>query len=361
MPGCGNKEPNCSKNNCDVVLQCCGKSATSNLLQQVAASCSGAIVTSLFMTPLDVVKIRLQQQTRPFPKGECFFYHNGLMDVVCTACEVKKPCEWYQRPGNFQGTADAFVKIAKHEGIGSLWSGLAPTMVMALPATVFYFTTYDNLSQYLKKKMCCRRTLQPEKWTPPDWSAAAFAGTMARTIAVTVVSPIEMVRTKMQSQQLTYKELGTLIKTSLATKGISSFYLGWSPTMLRDIPFSGIYWAGYDYLRTSMLKYRPQSAEDAPFLICFLSGAISACVASLFTHPFDVIKTNSQVRIGGAKEEMNKSLLTVAREMYKTRGISSFAAGLAPRLVKVSPACAIMISFYEYFKHVFQQNSQKST
>lgn len=52
--------------------------------------------------------------------------------------------------------------------------------------------------------MCCRRAFSPEKWTPPDWSAAAVAGIVARTIAVTVVSPIEMIRTKMQSKRLTY-------------------------------------------------------------------------------------------------------------------------------------------------------------
>lgn len=36
------------------------------------------------MTPLDVVKIRLQAQTKGFVKGECFLYCNGLMDHVCT-------------------------------------------------------------------------------------------------------------------------------------------------------------------------------------------------------------------------------------------------------------------------------------
>lgn len=36
------------------------------------------------VTPLDVVKIRLQAQTKGFVKGECFLYCNGLMDHVCT-------------------------------------------------------------------------------------------------------------------------------------------------------------------------------------------------------------------------------------------------------------------------------------
>uniref|UniRef100_A0A8R1DYM8 Mitochondrial carrier protein n=1 Tax=Caenorhabditis japonica TaxID=281687 RepID=A0A8R1DYM8_CAEJA len=349
--------PNCSKTVCEKQVECCKKQLTTGVIQQISASSSGAIVTSLFMTPLDVVKIRLQQQHRPFPKGECFYYHNGLMEVVCEACEVRKPCEWYQRPGNFKGTADAFVKIARHEGIRSLWSGLAPTMVMALPATVFYFTIYDNLSASLKKKMCCRRAFAPDKWTPPDWTAAAVAGIAARSIAVTVVSPIEMVRTKMQSQKLTYHEVGHLIRSSFATKGISSFYLGWTPTMLRDIPFSGIYWAGYDWFKTTLQKHYGKPGQDhQPFAISFVSGAFAGVVASFFTHPFDVIKTNCQIRIGGTAADMNKSIAVVIKEMYQARGIFVFTAGLIPRLVKVSPSCAIMISFYEYFKFLFQKH-----
>ncbi|CAI5445808.1 unnamed protein product [Caenorhabditis angaria] len=338
-----------------VGVVCCEKKTPVNIAQQIISSMSGAVVTSLLMTPLDVVKIRMQQHVRPFPKGECFYYHNGLMEHVCTACEIQKPCEWYQRPGNFHGSADAFYKIAKYEGIKSLWSGLSPTLVMALPATVFYFTIFDNLSEYLKKKFCCRRVFQTEKYTPPDWVAAALAGTTARSISVSVVSPIELIRTKMQSQKLTHKEVGELIKKSLKTKGISSFYLGWWPTLFRDIPFSGIYWAGYDFMKTRLVKN--QKPGETPFVSSFISGATAGCVASIFTHPFDVIKTNSQIRLGESVENMNQSLKIVARDMYLKNGLSAFTAGLTPRLLKVAPSCAIMISFYEYFKYLFQKNN----
>ena len=40
------------------------------------------MVVSLFMTPLDVVKIRLQAQERLHAK-KCFLYSNGLMDHLC--------------------------------------------------------------------------------------------------------------------------------------------------------------------------------------------------------------------------------------------------------------------------------------
>lgn len=123
--------------------------------------------------------------------------------------------------------------------------------------------------------------------------------------------------------------------------------------MLRDIPFSGIYWAGYDWFKTTLMKNR--GANEQPFFVSFVSGAAAGVVASFFTHPFDVIKTNCQIRIGGSAADMNKSIVAVIREMYHSRGLSAFSAGLVPRLVKVSPSCAIMISFYEYFKFLFQR------
>lgn len=43
------------------------------------------------------------------------------------------------------GTTDALFGIARREGLGALWSGLPPTLVMAVPATVIYFSTYDTV------------------------------------------------------------------------------------------------------------------------------------------------------------------------------------------------------------------------
>uniref|UniRef100_A0A0G2JDU9 Mitochondrial glutathione transporter SLC25A39 n=2 Tax=Mus TaxID=862507 RepID=A0A0G2JDU9_MOUSE len=50
-------------------------------LQQMIASCTGAVLTSLMVTPLDVVKIRLQAQNNPFPK---------VMDSWITCVSVKR-------------------------------------------------------------------------------------------------------------------------------------------------------------------------------------------------------------------------------------------------------------------------------
>lgn len=45
--------------------------------------------------------------------------------------------------------------------------------------------------------------------------------------------------------------------------------------------------------------------------------------------------------------------------IYSVSGIKGIFAGLGPRLFKVTPACAIMISTFEYSKSFFYQYNIK--
>lgn len=69
------------------------------------------------VTPLDVVKIRLQAQHKPqaFTKGHCYLYCNGLMDHTCLCINgnsidlsMAAKRQWYKRPGHFDGTLVSF-------------------------------------------------------------------------------------------------------------------------------------------------------------------------------------------------------------------------------------------------------------
>ncbi|KAG8508438.1 Solute carrier family 25 member 40 [Galemys pyrenaicus] len=202
-------------------------------LQQMFASCTGAILTSLMVTPLDVVKIRLQAQNNPFPKvssllGKCFVYSNGLMDHLCVCEEGNKA--WYKKPGHFQGTLDAFLKIIRNEGIKSLWSGLPPTLVMAVPATVIYFTCYDQLTDLLRSKLGENENRIPivagivarsmywynyevlKKWLcvksglyEPTFMINFTSGALSGSFAAIVTLPFDVVKTQKQTQLWIYE------------------------------------------------------------------------------------------------------------------------------------------------------------
>ncbi|CAK6968847.1 probable mitochondrial glutathione transporter SLC25A39 isoform X1 [Scomber scombrus] len=333
-------------------------------VQQMLASGTGALLTSIFVTPLDVVKIRLQAQQTPFhqalasesapwggvirpSKWKCFLYCNGLMDHIYV-CQNNTSCtSWYKTPTHFSGTLDAFVKISRHEGLRSLWSGLPPTLVMAVPATVIYFTCYDQLQDFLRYGLGFQGSHIP-----------LVAGGLARLGAVTVISPLELVRTKMQSRRLSYRELAVCIRSSVAQDGLLSLWRGWGPTVLRDVPFSALYWFNYELVKAQLCEQARM--PQANFSISFTAGGISGAIAAILTLPFDVVKTRRQIQLGemdtlGEPLKRTTSTWHIMKEIRTEVGYRGLFAGFMPRVIKVAPACAVMISTYEFGKAFFQK------
>eukprot|EP00064_Thunnus_orientalis_P019104 superscaffoldBa00004635_g19215 len=314
-----------------------GAVAAISPVQQMLASGTGALLTSIFVTPLDVVKIRLQAQQTPFHQGKCFLYCNGLMDHIYV-CQNGTSCtSWYKTPTHFSGTLDAFVKITRHEGL----------RVMAVPATVIYFTCYDQLRDFLRCGLGFQGIHIP-----------LVAGGLARLGAVTVISPLELVRTKMQSRRLSYSELAVCIRSAVAQDGLLSLWRGWGPTVLRDVPFSALYWFNYELVKAQLCEQarRPQ----ANFSISFTAGAISGAIAAILTLPFDVVKTRRQIQLGemdtlGVPLKRTTSTWHIMKEIRTELGYRGLFAGFMPRVIKVAPACAVMISTYEFGKTFFQK------
>ncbi|XP_034119428.1 probable mitochondrial glutathione transporter SLC25A40 isoform X6 [Drosophila albomicans] len=342
-------------------------------MQQVVSACTGAMITACFMTPLDVIKTRLQAQQSAMLSNKCFLYCNGLMDHICpcgpntptpTAASAAAAASSSQNAfsklsapasstSHFTGTIDAFVKISRSEGVAALWSGLSPTLISALPSTIIYFVAYEQFKARFTDLHY--KYLAPMQSRDIPMLVPLLAGVSARILAVTFVSPIEMIRTKMQSQKMTHAEMFGSVRQVVQSQGVLGLWRGLPPTILRDVPFSGIYWTCYEYLKSRFNVVEPT------FGFSFVAGAISGSVAATVTTPFDVIKTHEQIEFGEkviftdnpAKSVPTKSVAERLSNIYRLNGMRGVFSGLGPRLFKVAPACAIMISTFEYSKSFF--------
>lgn len=332
------------------------------LAQHAMSSCVGAVLTSVIMSPLDVVKIRLQAQQKPFKVGSCFIYSNGLMDCLCVCSHCHGDANsknsvssrirpWYERPGHFNGTLDAFIKITRTEGVTALWSGLPPTLLMSIPSTVIYFTAYDRI----------KYGLGYDEHDPSTRHLPVAAGILARALAVVLFNPLELLRTKMQSSRLSYFQLKEAIKISIENNGLAFIMKGLGPSLLRDIPFSAIYWFGYEFTKSYQMRH--YHTTDVNLILTFASGAVCGSLAALLTLPFDVVKTHRQIELGEAQVAgTSKKLVstwTLLRELYGKRGFTALYAGVVPRMIKVAPACAIMITTYECAKSFFRSQNKE--
>lgn len=69
-------------------------------------------------------------------------------------------------------------------------------------------------------------------------------------------------------------EVGIACRKMIAREGITGLWKGLAPTLYRDVPFSGIYWASYESIKSFSNVVNPT------FHFSFVAGAASGCVSS---------------------------------------------------------------------------------
>ncbi|KAK4192801.1 putative solute carrier [Podospora australis] len=400
-------------------------------VQKMLSATTGSLVTGLLVTPLDVVRVRWQAQglsqplqplTTDFSKlslsnpnafrpanlgvtaccREVFFANNNSEICVVgprvqgAAPAIECAVEQTQQR-TFNSTLDGLRKIARNEGITTLWRGLSPTLVMAIPANIIYLTGYDWLRL---------NPISPiQRMNMRDETAPLVAGIVARTLAAAVVSPIELFRTRLQAAQggTSSEHLADTIrgvKEMVGANGYRSLWRGLTLTLWRDVPFSGMYWWGYETIRGKLTdarergrgrsldldldhsqnqrggskgraRRRSQSRENHAdvFTDSFVAGAASGAFASVATMPFDVGKTRTQVFRDTTTSSASSAAIKAAPEeqsmgrllwhIFRTEGMAGLFKGVIPRTLKVAPACAVMISSYEVGKRVFRGVNEK--
>jgi solute carrier family 25 protein 39/40 len=173
------------------------------------------------------------------------------------------------------------------------------------------------------------------------------SGVLARTFISTITSPFELVRTNLQStpssnKPLTLYSVLTSIRTLVRNHGIFSLWRGLGPTLWRDVPFSGIYWAGYESCKTAFAQN-----GFSGIWVSFISGSLSGTTAAFATSPFDVLKTRRQALVMSSSSARNASSSKLLFQIVRVEGVATLFAGILPRIAKIAPACGIMIACFE--------------
>jgi len=170
-----------------------------------------------------------------------------------------------------------------------------------------------------------------------------LAGTTARLLAATVTSPLEYIRTVVQSSSSMDNKIGLGLLRSMS---IRNMFTGLWPTILRDTPFSAVYWMCYEESKKRIRRMYPADKQPDLFLTSFSSGAAAGFLAASVTTPIDVVKT----RIQSSSDATQVKMWDTMKNIRSEEGLKGFFRGYIPRMARVAPACAIMISSYEIFK-----------
>eukprot|EP00818_Percolomonas_sp_WS_P001501 CAMPEP_0117437776 /NCGR_PEP_ID=MMETSP0759-20121206/1706_1 /TAXON_ID=63605 /ORGANISM="Percolomonas cosmopolitus, Strain WS" /LENGTH=310 /DNA_ID=CAMNT_0005229435 /DNA_START=111 /DNA_END=1040 /DNA_ORIENTATION=+ len=179
----------------------------------------------------------------------------------------------------------SFRKIVAQEGFSGLYKGMLSPLLGVGAINAIVFGVYGNSL----KIMQAMEGLDLEDDAPLHMVfTGGCLGGFANCI---IVSPVELVKTQLQVQEgkdkskRRYKSMRDCYRQIYRSGGMPALYRGIVPTMWREIPSYGIYFASFEVLRRMW--------GDSQLSI-FMAGGMGGVFAWVASYPFDVVKTRMQ-------------------------------------------------------------------
>lgn len=176
----------------------------------------------------------------------------------------------------YKNSIDCFSKVIRNEGFRGLYSGVLPQLVGVAPEKAIKLTVNDLV----------RGKLSDPKTGQIWWASEVLAGASAGACQVVFTNPLEIVKIRLQIQ-------GEVAKTQQVEKrsamwivrnlGLVGLYKGASACLLRDVPFSAIYFPTYNHLKRDYFGEGPNKKLGK--WLCSPSPQQRAVFTNLLSRP----------------------------------------------------------------------------
>ncbi|KAM6488456.1 mitochondrial carrier [Trichoderma sp. SZMC 28011] len=193
----------------------------------LAGLAAGVTEAVAVVTPMEVIKIRLQAQ------------HHSMADPL----DIPK----------YRNAAHALYTVVKEEGFGALYRGVSLTALRQGSNQAVNFTAYSYFKQWLKD-------YQPQyvDGNLPSWQTTII-GLVSGAMGPLSNAPIDTIKTRLQK---TPAEFGTTAWTRITTitsdmfkqEGVHAFYKGITPRIMRVAPGQAVTFTVYEYLKSKLEK-----------------------------------------------------------------------------------------------------------
>ncbi|KAL7866849.1 hypothetical protein AOLI_G00146630 [Acnodon oligacanthus] len=274
----------------------------------------------------------------------------GLIGVTCVfPIDLAKTRLQNQQNGSrlYTSMSDCLIKTIRSEGYFGMYRGAAVNLTLVTPEKAIKLAANDFFRYHLStdgKKLSLLREM--------------IAGCGAGICQVIVTTPMEMLKIQLQDAgriNAQRKLIGQaaagggaagvrnltglqITKELLRNQGISGLYRGLGATLLRDAPFSVIYFPLFANLND---LWKGDVEGPAPFYCSFLSGCLAGSTAAVAVNPVDVVKTRLQSLTRGSQEDTYSGVMDCINKILRKEGPSAFLKGAYCRALVIAPLFGI--------------------
>ncbi|KAI8380940.1 mitochondrial carrier domain-containing protein [Radiomyces spectabilis] len=287
------------------------------LLTHLVAGGAAGFMEACTCHPLDTIKVRMQ-----------------------LAKNIQKSAS-----GKRLGFFGVGMKIVKNESFWALYKGLGAVVSGIVPKMAIRFSSFELYKSWMADA-------DGKVSTTAVFLAGLAAGT---TEAVLVVSPMDLIKIRLQAQRHSmadpmdipkYRNAPHAAYTIVREEGVRALYKGVTLTALRQATNQAANFTAYQELK-AMAK-TAQKLDELPSYQHLVLGGVSGAMGPLCNAPIDTIKTRIQKSsVPGSGWDRFKVVTT---EIMQKEGFRAFYKGLTPRLLRVAPGQAVTFMVYEKVK-----------
>lgn len=245
-----------------------------------------------------------------------------------------------QKAGSVQMGPLAMLKqTIKKDGFFGLYRGIPSPLVGSMVENSVLFTSYGFATRLIHNG-------DPE--TLP-FHKKLLAGGFSGACVATVLTPVELIKCKMQTQNDTavrYANSAACVKDTLSKGGIRAFFHGHVGTLCREVPGNAAWFGGYELAVVALTPPGGQRSDVSP-LGLMAAGACGGMSYWAVPFPFDVVKSKIQTGTHGMPAGSRVNVLTVLQHVFKTEGIKGLYRGCALTVGRAAPSNAVLFMVYE--------------
>lgn len=181
------------------------------------------------------------------------------------------------------------------------------------------------------------------------WTQHAFASSCGEVSACLIRVPTAIVTQNMQVGR--YNSFTEAVTTTWkqggpkGAGGFGAFYMGYTTTVFREIPFAFIQFPVYEGLKKAWKLFQGAETTPSQGAVC---GSAAGAIASGLTTPLDVAKTRIMLEVvpDGATKKYTSATGTMV-SIFKEEGFTALFKGLVPRVGWITVGGFIFFGAYE--------------
>jgi len=186
----------------------------------------------------------------------------------CSACICCYPLDLVRTrlttefPGmeQYKGITDALMKIIRSEGVRGLYSGIAPTLFVAIPNFAISYSVYGTLKEYVLDDSLfynLRKINDESGEESLGFRLTLLCGAASGIFSTLVTFPFDTVRRRMQIQNLHVEKINRMngyeqFMSIIRKGGLRSIYRGLTPELLKVVPMVGTMFTTYEFLKVQL-------------------------------------------------------------------------------------------------------------